>query len=206
MQIQQEKHEKYEKIGIGRRYFDKTLSGFVVTNQDQKNALNHCVDFVKGFKKHNAKGLFLIGKAGTGKTHMACASCKAILDKFERIKIYNITSLLDDIKTTYSNRTNKSESQIFQNLRSLDLLVLDDLGKEYSKTDNLGNSWVNEKLYRIINDRYEDNRPIIVTTNFSINDLERKIDPAIISRLLEMTIGINCNWEDFRKNGGKDGI
>ena len=142
-----------------------------------------------------------MGRPGTGKTHLSCAICKKILQRNldAKIKIINITTILDIIKATYSGRNDSSEGEIIKKLSKLDLLVIDDIGKEYCKVDNMGNSWVNEKLYKIINARYEEEKSIILTTNFNMNELEKRIDAAIISRIVEMSTGITCNWQDYRR-------
>lgn len=194
--------EEYQLVGIGRKFYKTTLQSFVAETESKKQAVMKCLDFLDDVLNNQPAGLWFMGKPGTGKTHLSTAICKVILEKRpgSSIKILNITSLLDQIRSTYTGRSQKSESDILRSCAGVSVLVLDDLGKEYSKIDNMGNSWANEKLYKIVNDRYEAEKPIIITTNFNIKDLERKIDPAIISRLMEMTVGVVCNWEDYRRN------
>ena len=75
------------------------------------------------------------------------------------IKLFGI------IKKSYNNEIEENESKIISEFINCDVLIIDDLGKEKPS------EWVLEKLYYIINERYEHNKPIIVTTNFSENQL-----------------------------------
>jgi len=204
------KIQEYSKIGIGKKFYSKDFDSFIVKTEIQKQAREKSIKFVEDYMHNSASGLIYIGKPGTGKTHLCYSVCKEIIeheiskaeypqDYSSRIRIYNITNLINDIKSTYTGKSTKSEYDIMNFCKSLNLLILDDLGKEYSKIDAFGNSWFNEKLYKIINDRYENEKPIIITTNFTILELENKIDPAIISRLIEMCDGIKCDWEDYRR-------
>lgn len=200
--IQEIQEHHYRESGIGKRYFNKTLETFEADTKSKQQVIEKCKTFLKLFFENKPTGLFLIGKPGTGKTHMSNAICKEIINKqmeSANIKILNIVDLLNNIKSTYKGKNVKTETDLMNTYINVNLLVLDDLGKEYSKVDNFGNSWANEKLYKIINSRYELLKPMIVTTNYNFKELEDKIDPAIVSRIIEMTIGIMCTWQDYRK-------
>jgi DNA replication protein DnaC len=73
------------------------------------------------------------------------------------------------------------------------LLVLDDLGSE-RVTD-----WVREQIFLIINSRYEEMLPTVVTTNDTLEELEKHVGQRIISRLMETCQGLILDGEDFRK-------
>lgn len=78
-------------------------------------------------------------------------------------------------------------------MKSCDLLILDDLGKE-KQTE-----WTNQILYEVINSRYEHRKPIVVTTNYSAQELSNRIDSAVVSRLFEMCAFVNVTGVDHRK-------
>jgi len=139
--------------------------------------------YVKGIDAQldAGKGLWLFGDVGTGKTSLAMLVSKAALDAGRSVAIYSLPRLLSDIKETYEDRSESSYMQLFERVVGVDLLHIDDLGAE-KRTD-----WVLEQLYSIINERWQEQRSIIVTTNlFDVDELREQIGPRTVSRLHEM--------------------
>jgi len=127
------------------------------------------------------KGLWLFGDVGTGKTSLAMLVSKAALEAGRSVAIYSMPRLLSDIKETYEDRSETSYMQLFERLVSVDLLHVDDLGAE-KRTE-----WVLEQLYSIINERWQEQRSVIVTTNLiDVDELRDQIGPRTVSRLHEM--------------------
>jgi len=127
------------------------------------------------------KGLWLFGDVGTGKTSLAMLVSKAALEAGRSVAIYSMPRLLSDIKETYEDRSETSYMQLFERLVGVDLLHIDDLGAE-KRTD-----WVLEQLYSIINERWQEQRSVIVTTNLiDVDELRDQIGPRTVSRLHEM--------------------
>ncbi|MGH2974620.1 MAG: ATP-binding protein [Solirubrobacterales bacterium] len=127
------------------------------------------------------RGLWLTGGTGTGKTTLAMLVSKAALDHSHSAAIYSLPKLLARIRRTYDSEPGgDSYLSFFERLTSVDLLHLDDLGVE-KRSD-----WVLEQLYAIVNERYEAQRSILVTTNLNEPELEEQIGERTVSRLLEM--------------------
>jgi DNA replication protein DnaC len=127
------------------------------------------------------RGLWLFGDVGTGKTSLAMLVSKAALEAGRSVAIYSMPRLLSDIKDTYEDRSDQSYMELFERVVGVDLLHIDDLGAE-KRTD-----WVLEQLYSIINERWQEQRSIIVTTNlFDVDELREQIGPRTVSRLHEM--------------------
>lgn len=108
--------------------------------------------------------------------------------------------MLMDIKKSYDG-DRVSEAEILDIYKTVDLLIIDDLGKEQCS------DWSMSTLYSILNDRYEDMKPVIVTTNYGAEDLIRALTPrgfdngkivTIISRLRETSTAITMAWADCR--------
>lgn len=142
-----------------------------------------------------------VGTYGTGKTHLACSiAIELIKRKIPTIYGTAIT-LLSKVRQTYDSNTNINEWELLDLYSNVDLLVIDDLGKEKPS------EWVLEKLYHIINQRYENLKPVIITTNYDSITLTNRLSTkdnsstveAIVSRLNEMCTGIYMNFEDYRK-------
>jgi DNA replication protein DnaC len=127
------------------------------------------------------RGLWLFGDVGTGKTSLAMLVSKAALDAGRSVAIYSLPRLLSDIKETYEDRSESSYMELFERVVGVDLLHIDDLGAE-KRTD-----WVLEQLYSIINERWQEQRSIVVTTNLvDVDELRDQIGPRTVSRLHEM--------------------
>ncbi|MEX2105894.1 MAG: ATP-binding protein [Solirubrobacterales bacterium] len=127
------------------------------------------------------RGLWLMGDTGTGKTTLAMLVSKAALEDNRSVAIYSLPKLLARIRRTYDSEPGgDSYLSFFERLTSVDLLHVDDLGAE-KRSD-----WVLEQLYALVNERYEAQRSILVTTNLDQAQLEEQIGARTVSRLVEI--------------------
>jgi DNA replication protein DnaC len=140
------------------------------------------------------KGLWLWGDVGTGKTSMAMAVSKAAVEAGRTVAIYSLPRLLARIRRTYDSAEGEdSYLEFFDRLASVDLLHLDDLGAE-KRSD-----WVLEQLYAIVDERYQSQRSVVVTTNLPLHELEEQVGPRTVSRLVEICGDpLPLNGEDLR--------
>lgn len=122
--------------------------------------------------------LLLVGTYGCGKTHLAAAIANYCLANNKPILFLNTPDLLDYLRAAFAPSSNSPYSQRFDEVRTVPILILDDLGTE-SPTQ-----WAIEKLYQILNYRYNAHLPTIITTNKKIDDL----DPRVGSRLSDSEI------------------
>jgi DNA replication protein DnaC len=139
--------------------------------------------FVNGIQKYisEGRGLWFEGDVGTGKTTLSMLVSKAALDAGFSVSIYSVPHLLAKIRDTYDRGPGeRSYMEFFNHLVTVDLLHLEDLGSE-RRTD-----WVLEQLYSLINERYEEQRSILVTTNVEVGDLEAQIGQRTISRMTQI--------------------
>jgi len=183
------------KARIPHRFAGKTFDNFVVgRNAKRRDILEAAKSFVHAFSGKTTDGLLVSGNVGCGKTHIAVAILQAIIRKGHTGLYYNMPDLLSDIRATFSEDAPMTESDLLEEINEPDLLALDDLGAETAK------DWVNDRLYLIVNRRYESSRPILVTTNLDMDELTRKLGERTVSRLCEM-----CHSfapfpdEDYRK-------
>jgi hypothetical protein len=112
------------------------------------------------------RGLWFDGPVGTGKTSLAILVAKAAKDAGRSYAVFPVPRLLAEIKRTFDRDASDSYMGFFKRLCTVDLLVLDDLGAE-KQTE-----WVLEQLYSIVNERWQDRRSIVVTTNVPDPDPE----------------------------------
>ncbi len=145
--------------------------------------LRHVRGFVEQIDANvgRGRGIWFTGDVGTGKTSLAMLVSQAAEKKGRSVAIYPVTRLLAEIKGTYDRETAGSYVSLFEKLVSVDLLHLDDLGAE-KRTD-----WVLQELYSIVNERWQDERSIVVTTNIlDLDELRAQIGARTVSRLVEI--------------------
>jgi DNA replication protein DnaC len=139
------------------------------------------------------RGLWLFGDTGTGKTTLAMLISKAALEAGRTVAIYSLPKLLARIRRTYDSEPGgDSYLAFFERLTSVDLLHIDDLGAE-KRSD-----WVLEQLYALINERYEAQRSVLVTTNLPHEELEEQIGSRTVSRLSQICDEVPLFGDDRR--------
>lgn len=152
------------------------------------------------FNKEVSGGSFYLhGPAGAGKSHQAALYLSLLLKSSNKYhgEWINIPKFLFDLRQLYSRKDiprEQSEEALVEKYSKVPYLVLDDLGVE--KTSD----WANLILYLIINERYENERPVIITSNLSVEELGEKMgDDRIPSRIMGMCEVVEINREDRRR-------
>ena len=153
--------------GIGRRFLEVSFEREPIVSLDPV-VLRQVRAFVRSIddQLEAGRGLWFDGPVGTGKTSLAVLVAKAAKEAGRSYAVYPVPRLLAEIKRTYDRDSSDSYLSVFRRLCSVDLLVLDDLGVE-KQTE-----WVLEQLYSIVNERWQDRRSIVVTTNVPDADPE----------------------------------
>jgi DNA replication protein DnaC len=138
-------------------------------------------------------GLLFFGSKGTGKTTLAMLVAQEALRRDRTVAIYTAPELLGRFHATYRDDSAHSELDLMERLAAVDLLVLDDIAVA-RQTD-----WVLERLYAVVNRRYEDERSVVVTAEMESPDaLGDHIGPRTASRLFEMCVPIPLFGPDHR--------
>lgn len=188
--------------GMKARFLTRTFANFQKDTAGRKQAWNTAKEYADNFQAHkaNGDGLYIEGTFGTGKTHIAAAIAIQLMEQGHQVIFQTADDLLRGIKVTF-DETGSKEQEAIDRLKNCELLVIDDIGKEQA-TD-----WSTAQLYAIINDRYESQKPLIITTNFNETDLIAVESPkgvgahrimAILSRLHETCSLMTMSWQDWR--------
>ncbi|HUG15017.1 MAG TPA: ATP-binding protein [Thermomicrobiales bacterium] len=157
----------------------------------------HAYDVALKYAQHPDKWLILVGSYGSGKTHLAAAIAHYALNERNMGPIIAVVpDLLDYLRTTFGPDSESTYDEQFNAFKGADLLILDDLGTENATP------WAREKLFQIINYRYNERAPTVVTTN--LEGLDR-LDPRIQSRLVDWQLAQLCEItaSDYRDRNGR---
>ena len=195
---------------IPPRYGRCSLQNFVTyPNEKLMGALAHARRFAEAFPAVT-KGLCLIGPPGIGKTHIAVAVLRDVVQRTQvRGLFYDVRDLLRVIRSTYNPVVRTAEMDILRPVMDAELLVLDDLGAEKPS------EWVEETINLIVNTRYNERRPTIFTTNFvegeetDLDSLKVRVGFRLHSRLHEMCDFLEYEGADYRMlppNSGPDDL
>lgn len=190
--------------GIKKRFQQRTFPNFRCDTPDRKKNYQIAKEYADNFAHHKARGdgLYIEGTNGTGKTHLAAAIALQLINEGIPVICKTSSDLLMDIRRTFDS-SSTNEAQVLDIYKRVDLLIIDDLGKEQCS------DWSMSTLYSILNDRYEDMKPTIVTTNYNADGLVNALTPkgfdntkivAIISRLKETSTVMTMAWDDIRSS------
>lgn len=188
--------------GIKKRFQQRTFTNFRCDTIGRKQAYCIAKEYADNFAIHreHGDGLYIEGTNGTGKTHLAAAIALQLIGQGVPVICKTAGDLLMDIKQSFGDR-DANEARILDIYKRVDLLILDDLGKEQCS------DWSMSTLYSILNERYEDMKPTIVTTNYGAEQLVSALTPkgydnskilSIVSRLRETSTVITMAWDDIR--------
>lgn len=145
-----------------------------------------------------ARGAYVFGPVGAGKTHLACAAVRRALAAGGTARVTSTVRLLADVRSAYG-----AEAAVLDSLAGCGLLVIDDLGKETPT------AWTLSRLFRVVDDRYAGMRPMVVTSQLSLPDLAERLAGsgdeetarAIASRLAEACPRVRLDGPDRRLHG-----
>ena len=128
--------------------------------------------------------LLLTGPRGCGKTHLAIAIAGESRRQGRAVFRAFVPDLLDHLRATFNPDSPITYDELFEQVKTASLLILDDLGTESST------SWAEEKLYQIVAYRYDARLPTVITSVYSVAELAEDL-PSIGSRLMDGTM---VNW------------
>ncbi len=194
-EIAKVRRQRRESSGIPPKFMSSDFSTFEKGWQDK--ALKFCKTYAEAFPidryPRGYQSLYLWasgvpinpGGNGTGKSHLSAAICHRILDRWTgnekkgcpRIIFLSEPELFDQIQATYSfsqqeKQLRESESDIIKRIVGADLVVLDDVGKEVRQKSD----FVHKTLFKIINGRYDERLPMIITANLDPAGLHQHLD------------------------------
>ena len=182
-----------------RGFTDPAMREWTFANDNGKcPQMKHAHFYVENWPTIRAEniGYLLWGGVGTGKSYFAGCIANALMEQEVAVRMTNFALILNDLTASFEGR-----NEYIARLCRAPLLILDDFGMER------GTEYGLEQVYNVIDSRYRSRRPLIVTTNLSLQDLQHPQDTAharIYDRLLEMCAPIRFSGENFRRATAQD--
>ena len=131
---------------------------------------------------HGTPWLVLVGSNGAGKSHIAEAALRVVVERGERARLESVVDLLSRLRSCYSS--GEDSDALLRRVWGTPWLVLDDLGRE--KTSE----WVQDRLYTLVNERSTRRLRTIVTTNDGLDSLAAKLGRATAERVFDTGSGL----------------
>jgi DNA replication protein DnaC len=140
--------------------------------------------------------LVFIGESGTGKTHLAAAIANRLIEQGQPVFFAVVPDLLDHLRAAYGPSSELPYDRLFETVRNAPVLVLDALGTQFSTP------WAEEKLFQVLNHRYNAQLPTLITSSQPLEALDERIrtrvaDPMVGRvHVLEDGPGRTCGLSD----------
>ncbi len=163
-------------------------------SQKDRESLQRAKQAAETFATEPEGWLLFTGSRGSGKTHLAAAVAGESVHRGSPVFFAFVPALLDHLRSTFSPNSPIGYDELFEQIKTVPLLILDDLGAESSTP------WAEEKLYQIVVHRHETRLPTVITTAFSLEKLEEVI-PNIASRLVDSMV---VDWEPITAPNYRD--
>lgn len=172
---QQHIEQMFNSAGIPPRFRDCSFDDFDASKSALYSLEIAKKTIISAFE--NNESIVLAGSPGVGKTHLAVAITKNVIEKGKSAIFAPYVSLISDLKNSFSGTSSVSTSDMRKTLKDVDCLTLDDVGQE------LVTNYASEFLFELVNDRYNSCKQLVITTNCkSPEDLAEKIDKVTESK------------------------
>lgn len=175
---------------LSRMTFQSFKSEGVGLNTQKQENLRRAYERAKHFAQESVGWLVLKGGYGCGKTHLAAAISNYRMANGQPVLFVVVPDLLDHLRATYAPTSEVSYDERFEEVRTAPLLILDDLGTQSSTP------WAQEKLYQILNYRYNARLPTVITTNRELEEIDLRLRSRLVDPDLTEIVGIIA--PDFR--------
>lgn len=179
---------------IGDRYKNVSFKNTIISdNNDFNNAYTRCKKYCEVASKvyEEGMGIYLYGGSGTGKTHLTACMANELIEQGWQVLFTNFAEISKIIRTTFKKDSKENENDYINQLATIDFLFIDDLGTEVlQKNDEY--TWMQEKIYDVINKRYNAKKPTIFSSNHSLKELiaDRGMMKKTVDRIVEMSTAI----------------
>ncbi|MBR2734919.1 MAG: ATP-binding protein [Clostridia bacterium] len=170
-------------------------------SQNPRDRMKIIFDFCKKYSDKFSKkspNLIMMGNTGLGKTHLSLAIASEAISKGYGVIYVSAPNMVSKLEKEKFQNYGKDSEETEKHFIDCDLLIIDDLGTEYS------NAFSNAAIYNIVNSRIMMTKPTIVSTNLTMKELEKNYSPRMVSRIIGNNIRLEFLGFDIRQKRLKD--
>lgn len=193
---------------LGERYKNVSFENTDVYNEKYELIFRRCQKYCEVAPQvlNRGVGIYLYGDTGVGKSHLTACMANKLMDNYYTVLFTNFSEISKKIRSTYGKRGG-GELEFMERLADIDFLFIDDFGTEkVTKEDQ--DLWLQEKVFEVVNKRYNNNKPIIFTSNYSLKEIgaDRGVAKKTLDRIAESCEPMVLKGENYRnkikkKNG-----
>lgn len=202
--------ERIEKLReaslLGDRYKSVSFDNTELYNAEYELIFNRCKKYCEVADQvlNRGIGIYLFGSKGVGKSHLTACMANKLMENYYTVLFTNFSEISKSIRSTFGKK-GKTELEFMDKLGSIDFLFIDDFGTELL-TKNEQDLWLQEKVFDIVNKRYNNNRPIIFTSNYSLSQMinSRGLADKTADRIMEMCETMKLEGDSYRKKVKKE--
>lgn len=185
---------------LGERYKNVSFDNSSVQDAKYENVFNRCKKYTEVAEQVLSRGIgiYLYGESGVGKSHITACMANKLMESYYTVLYTNFSEISKQIRKTF-NKKGDSEQAFIEKLATIDFLFIDDFGTEQLRKDDEDN-WLQEKVFDVINKRYNNNKPTIYTSNYSMKEMieKRGLAPKTIDRIAEVCEPMLLEGKSFR--------
>lgn len=183
---ERKKIERY-KSTVPQRYWTESLDTFRTDTEEKAKQKKTAQEFVEAVKCGAFRSLILIGKAGTGKTHLACGMLLECGGQYR-----TAPQIVEEIRRAKSFTARETEAEILRFYAHTPLLVIDEIGRGIAAQDE------QYMIYQVINERYDTRKPTVLISNHTKKDFVNYIGTAAADRLSESVLTVEFTGASYR--------
>jgi DNA replication protein DnaC len=199
-QIEASRIARHERSRIPLRFKTRRFDNYAVENDGQAKALNICRNYAESWSKVSQAGTGLIfsGKAGAGKTHLACSIAHEVIEQGGEVQFATVAEVMRQIKSSFAKDSDTTEQKEIDHFSGIPLLILDEVGMDY------GTDFNKALIFEILNNRYENMLPTILLTNLDAPALVDYMGERLVDRMREGGGRmVSFTWDSYRAKAAK---
>jgi DNA replication protein DnaC len=182
-----------ERSCLGGQFVGQKLADLT----EQPALSRRCTRYVQRWNAmlHSGRGLYFWGAVGSGKTHAAAVVVNELIDRHLVEALFlNVPEVMARFRRAIGDPGNTDATTLLDHMKQVELLVLDDLGIEEPS------AWATELLYQIVDERWRERRPMIITSALSPGELTRRYRQQIASRIAGCCDAVLLGGDDRRRD------
>lgn len=184
-----------EKLNAGSQLRLSSFDSFSLSyyKGDDYRAMERILAYTRAYAEQfhaHSESILMFGNTGLGKTHISLAIANEVIKKGFSVVYDSVISLLQKIQQEHFSYEHSTDT--LDQILAADLLILDDLGTEYES------KFYNSVIYNIVNSRLIKEKPVIMNTNMTYNELSARYGGKVASRVVTMYTCLEFRGDDVR--------